>query len=509
VDAGVDTTSSTWSDGLEELRLLDVQNRFNMTLIAPSFNYEPWFGDNVTDPTLRMESFIIDDLVPFGDRFAQGSVPQRYLIGFSKSGNGVLFLILRHPFVFNAAAAWDAPAQLNDISAFSMLPTNFGKQANYKLYNIPSLVSTNAQPFLQQNRLWISGDQASWTADMDQLNDQMRAASMLHTWVAGETRVHSWNSGWLDGAVTNLDANATLAAPVGGAMAPPRTGSLPAGGLLSGTTQATLSLITDEAATCRYATTAGVAYSSMTNTFSVTGGTAHSTAVTGLQDGGNYNYYVRCQDTASQIANPDDYSISFAVVASARGATSTSSSTFMGTEDPLSENGMWGTTGSWTSLKKNNGAYSTNTTSGARLLTPLVGPDQYAEITFDQHPGTEGWPGVMTRIQGTNKGSCYLATASSEQVKLYRIDDAGYLNFTLLASANASLGTTPRDLRLESQGSTHRVYFSGALLITYTDPNNIYTTGQPGISDAIFGGHTVRILSFAGGTLASGSGSRN
>ena len=49
VEAGVTNLSSNWSDGLEELRLLDVPNRFNLTLIAPSFNYEPWYGDNVTD----------------------------------------------------------------------------------------------------------------------------------------------------------------------------------------------------------------------------------------------------------------------------------------------------------------------------------------------------------------------------------------------------------------------------------------------------------------------------
>lgn len=90
VQTGVPDLSWFWSDGLEELRLLDVPNRFNMVLISPSFNYEPWYGDSVTDPTHRMESFMIDDLVPFGDTFAQSSIPQRYLIGFSKSGNGVL-----------------------------------------------------------------------------------------------------------------------------------------------------------------------------------------------------------------------------------------------------------------------------------------------------------------------------------------------------------------------------------------------------------------------------------
>src|SRR6266852_544403 len=59
VDSGVTTLSSPLSDGLEELRLLNVPDRFNMTLIAPSFGYEPWYGDNILDAK-RMESFIID-----------------------------------------------------------------------------------------------------------------------------------------------------------------------------------------------------------------------------------------------------------------------------------------------------------------------------------------------------------------------------------------------------------------------------------------------------------------
>lgn len=206
VDAGVDTLSSQWGDGLEQLRLLDVPNRFNMTLIAPSFNYEPWYGDNVNDPDRRMESFVVRDLVPFGDQFApKGAAPQRLLIGFSKSGNGVLRLILRHPDIFRAAAAWDAPAETQSLSRFKLLSVNFGTQANFELYNIPNLVKEKAAIFRQQNRLWISGDQCMWTADMDQLNDQLTEAGIPHLWVAGPIRVHSWHSGWMEGAAAGLD----------------------------------------------------------------------------------------------------------------------------------------------------------------------------------------------------------------------------------------------------------------------------------------------------------------
>ena len=215
VEAGLTNLNSTFSDGLEELRLLDVQDRFNLTLIAPSFNYEPWYGDNVTDETFWMESFIIRELVPFGDSFAtDGQIPQRFVIGFSKSGNGALSIAARHPNVFSEAAAWDAPAQLSNCGYIFPNSVNFGTQANFALYNIPTLVATNNAPFTQINRLWISGDQSLWTADMVQLNSQMNAALMLHTWVAGGSRQDTWGSGWLDGAVTSLDANATLTSPV-------------------------------------------------------------------------------------------------------------------------------------------------------------------------------------------------------------------------------------------------------------------------------------------------------
>ena len=489
VDSGVDTLSSTYSDGLEELRLLNVPNLFNITLIAPSFGYVPWYGDNVLDAK-RMESFVVDDLVPFGDTFAPGPVPQRYLIGFSKSGNGALFLILRHPGVFNAAAAWDSPTQENDISQDLGLGINFGTQANFSSYVIPALVSSNASPFQQQNRIWISGDQANYTGEMQSLDSELTAALIPHTFVQGGTRAHSWNSGWLFGAVTGLDTIATLTPPAAGTLPPSRSGGQPAGVQPVATSQTTLSMITDENATCRYATNAGVAYASMVNTFSSTGGTFHSTLVTGLVSGNSYSYYVRCQD-ATGNADSNDYVIAFTVSST----STTGSSAFSGVESLLSENGMWDTAGSWNPMSKNSGAYSTGT-GAAQVANPLLTPDQFAQITYDHDPGTS-WVGAMTRMQGPANGSGYLAIAYSGQVILYRVDDNGQLGYSLLKSANVDVSVAPRQLRLESQGSNHRVIFNGVLLISYTDTNNVYTKGQPGIAASTFS----YILSFSGGVL--------
>jgi len=95
---------------------------------------------------------------------------------------------------------------------------------------------------------------------------------------------------------------------------PVRSNGAPSGSLPAGTTGTTISLNTNEAATCKYSTTPGTAYGSMTNSFSTTGGTSHSTAISGLTNGNTYNYYVRCQDTASPPnTNSDDFAISFSV----------------------------------------------------------------------------------------------------------------------------------------------------------------------------------------------------
>src|SRR3990167_5572628 len=98
----------------------------------------------------------------------------------------------------------------------------------------------------------------------------------------------------------------------GDTIPPDRSIGAPSGILAAGTTQTTISLLTDESSTCRYSMTPGISYDSMTNTFFITGGASHSQLITGLTNGGNYNYYVRCSDTSGNF-NTNDYIISFSI----------------------------------------------------------------------------------------------------------------------------------------------------------------------------------------------------
>ena len=99
------------------------------------------------------------------------------------------------------------------------------------------------------------------------------------------------------------------------------SGSPPSEDADRGAAQTTLSLTTNESATCQYATTAGTAYASIPEPLhhDYRGATAHSTSVSGLTTAaGPPGYFVRCQDVAGQ-RQPNDFTIRFSVALSGTG----------------------------------------------------------------------------------------------------------------------------------------------------------------------------------------------
>lgn len=117
-------------------------------------------------------------------------------------------------------------------------------------------------------------------------------------------------------ALTQTEIAADMSTPVGPSSsdtAPPaRSNGAPTGLLPATTFQTTVSLSTNENASCRYATSPGIAFASMPNLFTTAGGTAHATLMSGLASGGQYSYFVRCEDLAGN-ANADDVLIAFSI----------------------------------------------------------------------------------------------------------------------------------------------------------------------------------------------------
>lgn len=100
----------------------------------------------------------------------------------------------------------------------------------------------------------------------------------------------------------------------GDTSAPVISGALPAGILASHTTEAQISFLTNENSVCKYSLNPDVNYVDMTGLFEVTGNASHSQNITGLIDGGTYDYYVRCLDYNSNF-NSVDFHVAFSVAA--------------------------------------------------------------------------------------------------------------------------------------------------------------------------------------------------
>jgi hypothetical protein len=213
--------ATTFGDGLETLRSLDAQDKYNLTIIEPSFAIDPWYADNPNDSSLQYETFMTNDLVPWVTQnfsvssgttnpFSPLSQPeQNWLIGFSKSGIGAEDLILKHPDVFSVAASWDFPADMVSYSDFGSSSadeygTDANFQANYRL--TPSFLAAHRAPFSTQNRIWI-GSFEVFGADVADYDQLLSSEGILHSTEAPTEMAHRWDSGWVPLALTALSAD--------------------------------------------------------------------------------------------------------------------------------------------------------------------------------------------------------------------------------------------------------------------------------------------------------------
>ena len=205
VEAGL--AQSTYGSGLDQLRQLDVQNQYNATIVEPIFPIDSWYADNPLNPTIDFETFTATLLPAWIDsNFGTGGKAENLLIGFSKSGYGALDLLFKHSSIFDAAAAWDFPADMSTYDAFGSSSsgdygTNANFQNNYRLTG--TFIDSWKAPFTTEDRIWISGynNFRPSVADFDAL---LTSHGVLHTLSPQTLDAHTWSGGWLSNAVAGL-----------------------------------------------------------------------------------------------------------------------------------------------------------------------------------------------------------------------------------------------------------------------------------------------------------------
>jgi hypothetical protein len=203
VESGQGTTNG---DGIGTLRALGAQNKYNLTIVEPSFAIFPWYANNPNDALLQYETFLTKELVPWiKQNLATTGTEQVWLIGFSKSGIGAQDLILKHPDVYSLAASWDFPADMSRYDQFADSAANYGTdanfQANYRLTT--AFVDARKSPFVGSNRIWIGG-YSGFQTDVSDYDKLLTSEGIAHTTETPTYMVHRWDSGWVPIALAAL-----------------------------------------------------------------------------------------------------------------------------------------------------------------------------------------------------------------------------------------------------------------------------------------------------------------
>jgi putative esterase len=196
--------SSRWGDGLAEVRRLGLHEKYGLVVVAPGFAQLPWYADHPTESKRRDESHLLKAVIPLVDRLYPSKKPCRLLLGFSKSGWGAFNLILRHPDLFRAAAAWDAPLMKEKPDQFEMGPA-FATQENFERHQVTRLLREKAETFRAAKRLAHFG-YGSFRDHHQRAQALLEELKIPVDYQDGPARKHAWESGWVADAVAALDA---------------------------------------------------------------------------------------------------------------------------------------------------------------------------------------------------------------------------------------------------------------------------------------------------------------
>jgi len=104
---------------------------FGLLFVCPDGGYDSWYFDSPVDPSVRYETFVTRELIPYIDTHYPTSADRahRAITGLSMGGHGALWLALRHKDLFGAAGSTSGGVD------FRPFPDNWGIKKDLGEYN--------------------------------------------------------------------------------------------------------------------------------------------------------------------------------------------------------------------------------------------------------------------------------------------------------------------------------------------------------------------------------------
>ena len=210
-----DQQTGTYGDPIGTAQALAAHNGYNLTCVQPGYaglaggSEGPWLADNPLNQAIYQETFTLLVTAWVRQHLAVTGIEQVYLIGFSRSGLGAQNLLFRHPYVYAACAAWDAPFGMSDYDGTDPIrgspvggdpQDGFGTSANFtNNYQMTTVRLDGYQGTGQYgiNRIWI-GPGPSFQADVPWYDGQLTTAGIPHTCTfSNTTEAHAWQADWV------------------------------------------------------------------------------------------------------------------------------------------------------------------------------------------------------------------------------------------------------------------------------------------------------------------------
>lgn len=178
---------SSWSKTQPALDSL--ATAYGMILVCPD-GRDSWYWDSPVDPGMQMESFFIEDLIPFID----ANYPtikkkeQRAITGLSMGGHGAMWLAMRHPDIFGNVGSMSGGVDIRPFPKSWKMKDRLGEyDANkdvWESHTVAVLAENLDKDKVKLNIIFDCGTSDMFAKVNDQLHQTLMQKGIPHDYIS-------------------------------------------------------------------------------------------------------------------------------------------------------------------------------------------------------------------------------------------------------------------------------------------------------------------------------------
>ena len=196
-----------WGKPMEVAKEHRFADKYNAICVMATFDRGTLYVNHPTQKDMQHEDYFVKDVVPLIDKqYPTVAEPRgRLLTGFCASGNGAMWLLLRHLDTFGKAAVWDTWLDMK-----KMHPPDkkqLGSEENFQQYCIMNLVDKHVENLKGgPTRIIMMAyrNNRDGFFSVSQFHDKLFDYGIPHVFEYHAKEQHRWDSGWLPRAAGYL-----------------------------------------------------------------------------------------------------------------------------------------------------------------------------------------------------------------------------------------------------------------------------------------------------------------